>query len=326
MVKTHKLVIIGCGHVGSSLLSDAIKIGMFSEIALIDRQEKIALGEAIDQNHATALFHSFNTQVTVGGYEQCQDADIIAISASEKLNQTGREEGEQINRTELTHSSATIIREVMGQITRYTNQAIIICISNPVDTVTFIAENEFNYPQGKIFGTGTMLDSARLRQIIAKNYNIDPKSVTAFMLGEHGSTAFPVLSHANVSGIPLADLNQYFQGVSELNDPNRLGQEVIQLAYDVFWNKGWTNSAISQVVISLIKSILLNEKTLYPVTVTLQGEYGYDGNLATSLLCLIGAQGVEKRLALPLNHWEEENFKASADYIQTTLRQAGALD
>jgi len=324
-VKTFKLAIVGTGHVGSYVLADAMKLGLFSKIGLIDREKDITLGEALDQEHATALPHTSHTTVTYGSYEQCSDADIIVISASEKLKQEGHETGAIVERTELTNSSSKIIREVMGEIVKQTKEAIIICITNPVDIVTYIAENEFDYPQGKIFGTGTMLDSARLRRSIADNYEVDPKSVTGFMMGEHGSTAFPVLSHLNISGIPFDDLNHFFTPKRVLSDPEAISEEVVKLAYDIYWGKGWTNAAIAQATITLIKAILLDEKTIHPVSVTLKGEYGYNNTIATSLPCIIGENGIEARIPVKLNEWEMKKFHKSAEYVQGILKQANAL-
>src|SRR5690625_1599241 len=166
-MKQKKLAIIGVGHVGSYVLADAMKMNLFSEIVVIDKDKDLAHGEALDQAHATALTYMVNTHVYAGDYEDVIDADVIIVAAGPSGIVT--EESEKPDRALLTDINSEVIREVMTGITTYTKEAIIILITNPLDTVTYIAETEFNYPQGRIFGTGTMLDSARLRHAIARS-------------------------------------------------------------------------------------------------------------------------------------------------------------
>ena len=148
-----------------------------------------------------------------------------------------------------------------------------------------------------------MLDSARLRHAVASNYNIDPKSVTGYMMGEHGMTAFPVFSRLNVQGFGEKELNIHFQGKEALNR-EVFGQKVVDTAYDVITSKGWTNAAIAQAAITLAKAVVLDERSVYPVCTTLNGQYGYEGDVALSMPCIIGKNGVEQQLEIELD--EEE--------------------
>lgn len=318
-MRKNKLVIIGVGHVGSYVLSDAMKIGLFSEITLIDIDEGVAFGEALDQNHATALTYMSNTTVRAGDYSECRDADVIICAAGPSMPKSDKDK--MPDRTSLTAKNAAVIREVMTGITKYTTEAIVILITNPLDTMVYIAENEFGYPQGRIFGTGTMLDSARLRQVIASNYNIDPKSVTGYMLGEHGLTAFPVFSRLNVQGFNEKEVDRIFVGKEPLNR-EKMGQQVIKTAYDVLNGKGWTNAGVAQAAITLAKAVMLDERSVYPVSTTLKGQYGYDGDVAFSMLCVIGRNGVEKQLEIELDAQETELLHKSAKYIQETIKVA----
>jgi L-lactate dehydrogenase len=171
-----------------------------------------------------------NVDVKSGGYEQCADADVIIVAAGPSVIPDHDDPEGEPDRTLLTKTNCEVIREIMTGITKYIKEAIIILITNPLDTMVYIAENEFDYPVGRVFGTGTMLDSARLRKLVADTYQIDPKSVTGFMMGEHGGTAFPVLSHVNVSGIPFTELNQYFEGASDIQDPEVVKTSIVSAA------------------------------------------------------------------------------------------------
>lgn len=318
-MKTNKLAVIGVGHVGSYVLADAMKIGLFSEIVVIDKDKDIAFGEALDQAHATALPYMTNIDVYAGDYADCADADVVICAAGPSIIKT--EDNETPDWAMLAMENGKVIREVMEGITKYTKEAIIIFITNPLDTVVYIAENEFNYPKGRIFGTGTMLDSARLRHVVANNYNIDPKSVTGYMMGEHGLTAFPVFSRLNVQGFGEEELDHIFVGKEPL-DREKFGQKVVKSAYDVLNGKGWTNAGVAQSAITLTKAVLLNEKSVYPVSTTLQGQYGYHGDVALSMPCIIGRNGVEKQLEIELDEKELELLHKSAEYIQETMKVA----
>ena len=163
----NKLVIVGVGHVGSYVLGDAMKTGLFAEIGVVDILENVAYGEALDQAQATALTYMNNVDVKSGGYEQCADADVIIVAAGPSIIPNPDDPKGEPDRALLTTTNCKVIREVMAGITQYTKEAVVILITNPLDTMVYIAENEFGYPAGRVFGTGTMLDSARLRKLVA---------------------------------------------------------------------------------------------------------------------------------------------------------------
>ncbi len=318
----NKLVVVGVGHVGSYVLADAMKTGLFAEIGVIDILENVAFGEALDQAQATALTYMNHVDVKSGGYEQCSDADVIIVAAGPSMTVDAGNPDAKPDRTELTRINCEVIRQVMAGITAYTKEAIIILITNPLDTMVYIAENEFNYPAGRVFGTGTMLDSARLRKLIADNYDIDPKSVTGYMMGEHGSTAFPVLSHVNVSGISFTELDKYMEGKEDIQDPEKVKALVIDAAYQVFNGKGWTNAGVAQAAVTMAKAVLLDERSVYPASATLRGQYGHDGDVAFSMPCIIGREGIIKQIPVALNTWEQQKCKESIAFIQAAMKDA----
>lgn len=318
----NKLVVVGVGHVGSYVLADAMKTGLFAEIGVIDILKNVAFGEALDQAQATALTYMNNVDVRSGGYEQCADADVIVVAAGPSVLPDPENPNGEPDRTLLTKTNCKVIREVMTGITQYTRDAIVILITNPLDTMVYIAENEFGYPKGRVFGTGTMLDSARLRKLIADTYDIDPKSVTGYMMGEHGSTAFPVLSHVNIGGIPFSELDRYFTASQDISSPDTVKARIVSAAYDVLNGKGWTNAGVAQSAITMAKAVLLDERSVYPASTTLRGQYGHDGDVALSMPCIIGREGILKQLPVTLNDWETQKLNESIAFIQQAMRDA----
>jgi L-lactate dehydrogenase len=318
----NKLVVVGVGHVGSYVLADAMKIGLFAEIGVIDILENVAYGEALDQAQATALTYMNNIKVTSGGYEQCKDADVIIVAAGPSVIPDPEDSKKEPDRTLLTKKNCQVIREVMTGITQYTKEAIVILITNPLDTMVYIAENEFGYPAGRVFGTGTMLDSARLRKLISETYQIDPKSVTGYMMGEHGSTAFPVLSHVNVLGIPFDELDKYIEPTTDIHNPDLVKKSIVSAAYQVLNSKGWTNAGVAQAAVTMAKAVLLDERSVYPASTTLRGQYGHDADVALSMPCIIGREGIIKQLPVTLNEWEQVKLEESIAFIQAAMADA----
>ena len=167
-----------------------------------------------------------------------------------------------------------------------------------------------------------MLDSARLRRLIADTYRVDPKSVSGYMMGEHGSTAFPVLSHVSVGGIPFGELVSYLQPQQDISDPETVKTRIISAAYDVLNGKGWTNAGIAQSAVTMARAVLLDERSIYPASTTLRGEYGHDGDVALSMPCVIGSDGILKRLPVRLDPWESIKLGESVAFIQAAMRDA----
>lgn len=321
-MKTQKLAVIGAGHVGSHVLAYAASSELFGEIAVIDPRDKIAYGEALDQDHATGLISRRNINIHSGGYEEVADADIVIVSATHIY----APDPVPADRQELIKNNAAIIREIMDNIVKYTRDAILIFITNPADTVAYIACNEYDYPTQQILSTGCMLDSSRLRHLIGRHYGVDPKSVSGYMMGEHGYTAFPVLSRLTVGGIPFDQLAEYFPEVEPLS-PDQITEHVVQTAYEVFDAKvGVTNAGVAESAIEVARAILLDEKAIYPVAVPfVDGEYGFDKPSAFSVPCVLGRNGVERRLTVSLNDWETEKLNISVASIQASIELAESL-
>lgn len=304
-----KLGIIGLGRVGSQVLTDVQYLNLFSEIILIDDKEEIASGEALDHNHSQGLFNTAHIKVKAGDYQDLADADFIVIAASVP---TDTNDGD---RTLLAQGNHDIIKKVTKQIAKVTQGAIIILVSNPVDSMTYFA-NQIDYPSNKIIGTGTALESSRFKTIIAHHYQIDPKNVEAFVIGEHGEHAIPVWSKVRIHGMPLAE----YEALSDSPkiDKAHITSIINEVSMDVFYQKGWTNAAISKVTTLLIQTIALNQRTIMPLT-SISQEYDLvDG--AFSLPTLVDRSGIVQRFAIKLYDQEMQQLKEAYEYIRETIR------
>ena len=307
------LVVIGIGHVGSDVVTNAAALGLFSRISLIDVDKKVRDGQALDNHQATAVAPAMTTTITAANYDACRSADVIIVSAGPSVLPDSYGGGHD-SRNSLAHVNSKVIREVMGNICQYTHSAPIILITNPLDVNVHIAATEFDYPTNLIVGTGTALDSARLRRHLADWAGVSPDSVQAFMLGEHGATAFPYLSHASIGGLTLAEATTAL-GLQPLS-PEQVGNSVVQSAFDVLEGKGWTSSGISKAAVSLARAMQLDQRSIHPVCTLADGVLGFHGEVSLSLPTVVSGHGVEHHLNIVLDEWEQEKLLVSAKAVR----------
>jgi L-lactate dehydrogenase len=201
----------------------------------------------------------------------------------------------------------------MENIMHYTTEAIIIMVSNPVDILTYYAQNYFGYPVNQIFGTGTTLDTARFRRILGQKYLVDTKNVHGYILGEHGETAFATWSNTNIAGVPIDDFDIIEEDI--VLDKEAIVEKVKHVGSEVLINKGYTNIGIAKSVERIIHAVLSNELSVLPLSTTLTGEYGIEG-VALSLPCIVTKDGIGRRLEVPLSVEESDKLKASAAYLK----------
>lgn len=308
----NKLVVIGSGMVGSAVLNTALSLNLLSEIVMIDKNTDRARGEALDSSHTTSFAYSPNVLVHDGGYEECKNAQIIVITAGPSIKP-----GETMDRIKLAKINTHVVSEVMTSICQYTHDAIIIMVTNPLDIAVYCAQNNFDYPSDKIIGTGTLLDTARLRRIIAKRYLVDTKNVHGYVLGEHGDSAFVDWSLVNIAGVPFDILGSVFPNIESL-DKGAVLQEVIQAGFEVLKLKGYTSAGVAMSVSRLIKAVVLNELSILPVSTTLNGEYDIR-NVALSIPCVISNEGISHKLVLPLSSKEKGLLHTSAEKLAAIL-------
>lgn len=297
-----KLGIIGLGRVGSQVLTDVQYLNQFKEIVLIDSKDNIASGEALDHLHSQGIGTSNHIKMTAGRYEDLGDAHVIVIAASTKTDPSIPD------RTALAKANKVIIKEIITSIKAVTTEAVIIIISNPVDAMTAIAAQI--YPSEKVIGTGTLLETSRFKTLIADHYEIDPKNVEAFVIGEHGSHAVPVWSKVHIHGMTLEE----YEALSDKAaiDKQRVTEAIDKVSFDVFRQKGWTNAAISKVTVLLIKSIVLNERTIFPLSTAID-------HIAYSLPVQVDEKGIVQQYKIELDEKERKQLEAAKSYIQQTI-------
>lgn len=312
-MKKNKLAIIGLGHVGSAVLARAIACQLAAEIVCIDINEKVAHGEALDATHSTPCTFLPGMHIYSGGFEECRDADVIICSGGPSIMP-----GENLDRLILAERNVKVIGDIMKEVTRYTRDAIFIMITNPLDVTTYLAATKFDYPANKLFGTGTTLETLRFKRILANHYHIDAKDVQGYMLGEHGNSAFPAWSTVSIGGVPLAELDEFYEHKGSF-DKEKTAKEVVNVAYDVLLSKGWTNTGIAMGACRLAKAVFFDEHCVTPVSTPLTGEYGLT-DVSLSLPSIITSAGVLKRLPIHLPEAELKALHASAESIQAVLK------
>lgn len=309
----NKLALIGLGRVGSQILTDIQYTGLFQEIILIDSDLNRVKGEALDHAHFQGLSGTHHTRIKIGTYDMLADVDLIIISASIPSDAS------MGDRTKLTAENAKIIQDIMSKITAVTTTPHVMVISNPIDSMTYLAEVNAQYPHQKIIGTGTMLESSRFRTLIADYYNIDPKSVEAFVIGEHGKTTVPVWSRVRIAGMTLEEY-EHFTKATPISKQD-IRDKIDQVSFDVMKNKGWTNSAISRVAVDLAEAIFYDENRILPVTTVHERIYDYT-NVAFSLPTRINRQGHHEVFPIALDDKEKAALDHAVAYIQETIEAA----
>lgn len=315
-MKIHKLAIIGLGHVGSEVLTKAVASNIAAEIACIDIKENVAYGEALDICHSISSPINRNIKVYSGGFDTVKDADVIICDAGPSILPG------QYERLNLAKENVKNITEIMTEVVKYNTDAILIMITNPLDVTTYLAATKFGWKHGRLFGTGTTLETLRFKYILSRHFDVNPQDIQGYMLGEHGNSAFPAWSTVSIGGIRLNDLHNYFPEVKL--DRELIHKQVVKTAYEVMDAKGWTNTGIASGAIRLAQAVFFDEKAVVPVSVPLTGEYGLK-DVALSLPSVVGKDGVEKRLALPLPEDELELLYKSSECIKEVLRASNLI-
>ena len=306
-----KLVIVGAGKVGSAVLNSVLRMNIIDDIVMINRHREKALGEVLDASHTTAFAYSSNASIRVGDYSDCRDAHIIVITAGPSI-QPGNHD-----RNTLLKKNVEVMDEVMKQITTYTKEAIIIMISNPLDVLTYYLQRKYDYPAGRIMGTGTLLDTARFNKMLGDLCGVDAKNVVGFVLGEHGSTSFIPWNTVNIVGVPFDDLAREF-GLKAPIDKEALLSETKSIGPHIVDLKDYTSSGVSLAACRIIGAIVRNEHCIVPVSAVMQGKYGYD-DVAMSLPCILSKTGIDRIIELPLDAQGMHDLRVSHDHLRELI-------
>jgi L-lactate dehydrogenase len=308
-----KIAIVGVGNVGATFAYALLGSGLVSQIVLIDYNKKRAEGEAMDLNHAVPLTHS--TRIWAGDYPDCAGAAITVITAG-----TGQKPGE--NRLALVQRNYEIFQGIIPQIVKYNPDGLLLIASNPLDVLSYAAMKLSGLPSSHVIGSGTILDTARFRYLLSQHAGVDPRSVHAFIIGEHGDSEVPVWSSANIAGMALADYckincEEYDAGVYE-----KIFEQTRDAAYQIIERKGATFYGIGMGLVRICEAILRGQHTVLSVSTLIHDYYGID-DVYLSLPCIVNRDGVEKFLRLPLNETEIAGLQKSSKVLKETIKSLG---
>ncbi len=309
-INLRKAAVIGCGFVGSSTAFALMQSGLFSELILIDADADRAEGEALDISHGTPFARPM--KIYAGTYKDISDAAIVIITAG--ANQKPDE-----TRLDLVNKNTKIMRSIVQEIMKYGCEGILLIVSNPVDILTYEALKISGLPKNRVIGSGTVLDTGRLKSELAEHLGVDSRSIHAFIIGEHGDSEIAAFSSANVSGVPLNDVCEmrgYFHHEAAMRE---IAQTVKNSAYEIIEKKKATYYGISMAVRRICEAIVRDEKSILPVSVMLDGIYGLK-DIVLSMPTIIGAGGAEGQMPITLNQAEQDQLKQSADVLRDVIK------
>lgn len=310
MVDMTKCGIVGCGFVGTSIAFSLLQSGMFQEIVLLDVNNEKAQGEAMDLSHG--LSFAGPMEIYAGDYHDLEDTGIIIITAG-----AGQKPGE--TRLDLVHKNVGIFKQIIPQITKYNKEAIMLVVSNPVDILTYVTIQLSGYPEHRVIGSGTVLDSGRLKYMIGKRLAIDPRSVHSFVIGEHGDSELVAWSCTNISGVPFETIcNLRSNRSPEPGYQDHLEEEVKQSAYEIIGRKGFTSYGVAMAVKRICEGIVGDEHCILSVSSLLHGEYGMD-NICIGVPTVLGSTGIEDVITLDLDEDEKRDLEESVRELKQVI-------
>ena len=301
-----KVTVVGCGNVGASAAYAMLIDGTPTELTLINRTIDKARGLMLDFEHSLSLYDEYTRITASEDYADCANSNLVVITAGAK-----QAEGE--TRLDLVEKNKAIFREIIPKIAKAAPDAILLIVSNPVDVLTYEAWKLSGFPKERVFGSGTLLDSSRLQFHIAEKMCISPKSVEAYVLGEHGDTSFPVFSSASVAGKPLCDFEGFCGETSD-----KAYEETRDAAYRIIHDLGYTCYSIGMVIKEIAVNIFQNSRIVLPLSTVLEDYYGHS-DVALSVPCVLGSSGIEEVIKVPLNEKEQKQLAKSAETLKELL-------
>jgi L-lactate dehydrogenase len=308
MIQRRTVGIVGTGNVGIAAAYALFLRRQASDIVLIDKDMRRAEGEAMDLMHGQSLVG--RATVRAGSYEDLADAQVVLISAG-----VAQQPGE--TRLDLLNRNAEVFREIAVALDRHAPGAILVIATNPVDILTWVMQELSSRPAARVIGTGTMLDTARFRALLGAHYGVDPRSVHAYILGEHGDSEVPLWSSASIGGQAIED-RTVLGRTWDREEMDTLFDQVRRAAYAIIDRKGYTNLAIGVVLAQLVEALLEDQKSVLPVSVRLDGEYGI-GNVCLSIPCVVGIEGVEGRVLPGVDARELAGLMHSAEVLRERM-------
>ena len=304
-----KIAIVGVGLVGSTFAYTLLLSGVAAEIILIDANKERAEGEAMDLNHAVPFAHP--TKICAGDYSDCAGATLTVIAAG-----TNQKPGE--TRLDLVKRNAAIFGQIVPQVARANPEGIIVVATNPVDVLTYVTIELAGLPANRVFGSGTILDTARFRYMLSEHLGVDPRSVHAYIIGEHGDSEVPVWSLANVAGMRLPSFCAENGIRLGPDDMDRIFRQTRDAAYEIITRKGATYFAVAAGLMRLTEAILRDQNTVLSISSLVHDYYGID-DVCLSLPTVVGRRGIERVLRLDLSPHEARGVRKSAEVLRETI-------
>ncbi len=315
--RKNKVAIIGAGSVGATIAYNLFVKGSVNEIALIDTNRQKAEAESQDIQQGMPLGKSVN--VYAADYSACADSEMIILTAGAKQNP-----GE--TRVELLDRNVAITKNIVTSIVNTGFAGVLLVVTNPVDILTHLAWKLCGYPESRVFGSGTVLDTSRLRSFLGARCDVSPQNIHGYVLGEHGNTSFPAWSTVSVGGVPI---EQYLSMRNDVpvNSLDPIREEaktyVREAAYTIIRGKGSTFYAIAQAVGTIVESVLRDERRILPVS-TIYRTFGSHAETAFSYPAVVGSGGIVKQLRYRLSGEEERELNESVEFISSNIAKVAA--
>lgn len=310
-VNNRKVAVVGLGFVGSASAFALMQSGLFSEMVLVNRDMSKAEGEALDISHGLPFAKPM--KIYAGTYDDIVDAAVIVITSG-----AGQKPGE--TRLDLVRKNVEVYRSIIPEIAKRNCEGILLIVSNPVDILTSVAVKLSGFPENRVFGSGTVLDTARLKYLLGEHLNVDSRSVHAFIIGEHGDSEIAAWSSANVSGVPLhnfCEMRGHFEHEKAMYE---IAEGVKNSAYEIIEKKKATYYGIAMSVKRICEAIVRDEKSILPISSIQHGQYGIEG-VALSMPAVVGKNGVETLVPIELNEAEQTALRHSADTLKQVLNE-----
>ncbi len=306
-----KAAIIGCGFVGAATAFTLMQSRLFTELVLLDANFDKADGEAKDIAHGIPF--AGQMEIYAGNYDDIGDAAVIIVTAG--ANQKPEE-----TRLDLVHRNVAIYQNIIPQIARQRFKGILLIVSNPVDILTYAAVKLSGFPEHRVIGSGTVLDTARLKYALSQHLGVDSRSIHSFIIGEHGDSEIAAFSSTNVSGIPLNNFCELRGHFCHEEAMEEISENVKNCAYEIIAKKQATYYGIAMSVKRICQCIMMNERSILPISAMMHGEYGISG-IALSMPAVVGMNGIETHVPIALNEEEKRQLLHSAEILKGIVEE-----
>ena len=308
-----RVAVVGLGNVGATFAYALMLSGLAAEIVLVDVNRAKAEGEAMDLSHAVPFSHA--TNIWAGDYSDCAGAAVTVVTAG-----AAQKPGE--TRLDLVKRNAAIFGQIIPEVARHNPDGIILITTNPVDVLTYTSLQDSGLPAQRVFGSGTILDTARFRTLLGRHFRVDPRSVHAWIIGEHGDSEVPVWSLANIAGMQLCDFAKARDCHYEIEQMEKIFLNTRDAAYHIIERKGATYYAVAAGLMRLVEAILRDQYTILSVSSLVENYYGIT-NVCFSLPTVINRNGIERVLHLQLDEQEQNLLRKSAAVLEDTIANLG---